>query len=136
MTVICTALEPGMAASQLPRLMPLITAGYAYGDQFPPADFGDLVRNGKILIWVAIDDVTGEVLTAVTTELVPMISGLACWIGQCSGRRMREWIHFHLKIEEYARAEGCVKTILRGRGGWGGVMDGYKVKSVTLEKVL
>jgi hypothetical protein len=125
-----------MAASQMGRLMPLIEAGFAAGDNIVPDDFGDRVRDGRTLIWVAIDDEDGELLSAVTTELVPMLPGLVCWIGQCGGKRMDQWVHFHLKIEEYARAEGCVKTRVVGRPGWSRALEGYEVRNVTLEKVL
>lgn len=125
-----------MAASQMARLMPLISAGFAAGDNIVPENFGERVRDGRVLIWVAIDESTGEILTAVTTELVPMLSGLVCWIGQCAGSRMKEWVHFVKKIEEYARAEGCAKTRIVGRPGWSGVLEGYEVRNVTLEKVL
>lgn len=136
MTVICTALAPDVALSQWPALRGMIDIGFAAGGDFMPEDFPDRVGDGKVLIWVAIDDVTAEVLTAVTTELIRMRAGLVCWIGQCGGQRMRDWIQFHLKIEEYARAEGCVKTIVKGRFGWEKVLEGYKVRTVTLEKVL
>lgn len=136
MTAICTALAPEVAASQWARLGPMVDEGFAAGGDFMPEDFEKRVAAGTVLIWVAMDDTTGEVLTAVTTELIPMRLGLVCWIGQCAGTRMREWVHFIAKIEEYARAEGCVKSVVKGRFGWEGVLDGYKVRTVTLEKVL
>lgn len=138
MTIICTALSPDAAASQWPVLRPLIDVGFAAGGDFMPEDFPEMVRDGKVLIWVALDDETAQVLTAVTTELIRMRVGLVCWIGQCGGERMHEWIHFIEKIEEYARAEGCVKSIIKGRWGWEKTLkdEGYKVRTVTLEKVL
>lgn len=101
-----------------------------------PEDLPDQIAAGKVLIWVAVDDETGVVHAAMTTELIPMRAGLVCWMGQCGGERMRDWSHFHTQIEEYARAEGCVKTLLKGRGGWERVLEGYKILTVTLEKVL
>lgn len=137
MTVICTALAPEMASSQWPALRGMIDVGYAAGGDFMPEDLPDQIAAGKVLIWIAVDDETAQVLTVVTTELVPMRVGLVCWIGQCGGERMREWVRFIVKIEEYARAEGCVKTIIKGRFGWEKILgDGYKTRTVTLEKVL
>lgn len=136
MTVILTALSPDAAAAQWAVLRPLIDIGFAAGGDFMPEDFPIRVGDGRVLIWVAIDDASGEVLVAVTTELIPMRIGLVCWIGQCGGERLREWAHFIKKIEEYARAEGCVKTIIKGRFGWERIFGDYRVRTVTLEKVL
>lgn len=136
MAVIVTALSPDMAASQWPALRGMIDVGYAAGGDFMPEDLPDQIAAGKVLVWVAIDDETAKVLTVVTTELIPMRIGLVCWIGQCGGERMREWVRFIVKIEEYARAEGCAKTIIRGRFGWERVLEGYKVRTVMLEKAL
>lgn len=136
MTIICTALAPDIASSQWPALRGMIDIGYAAGGDFMPEDLLDQIAAGKVLIWVAIDEGTGVVHAAMTTELIPMRAGLVCWMGQCGGDRMREWVRFIVKIEEYARAEGCVKTILKGRPGWQGLLEGYKMRTVTLEKVL
>lgn len=136
MSIIVTALAPDVAASQWPALRGLIDIGYAAGGDFIPEDLPDQVAASKVLIWVAIDDETGVVHAAMTTELIPMRAGLVCWMGQCGGDRMRDWSRFHTLIEEYARAEGCVKTVLKGRFGWERVLEGYTVRTVTLEKVL
>lgn len=136
MTVVVTALSPEMAASQWPALRGMIDVGYAAGGDFMPEDLPDHVAAGKVLIWVALDDETGTVHAAMTTELIPMRVGLVCWMGQCGGDRMRDWSHFHTQIEEYARAEGCAKVVLRGRLGWEKVLEGFKIRTVTLEKVL
>ncbi len=101
-----------------------------------PENILEDIRYGRVVLWVAVDDETAVVHAAMTTELVPMRSGLVCWMRQCAGDRMRDWRDFHVQIEQYARDEGCVKTVLRGREGWERVLPGYKVRSVQLEKVL
>ena len=136
MSIVVAALEPSAAASQWPALRGMIDVGFAAGGEFMPEDLPQRIADGRVLIWVAIDEESGQVHAAMTTELVPMRSGLVCWMGQCGGERMRDWAQFHVKIEEYARAEGCVKVVLKGRMGWERVLDGYKVRTVTLEKVL
>lgn len=137
MAVIVSAVEPGTAAALWPRVGHMVDAGYAAGGDFVPADIIDRVESGRMLLWIAIDDENGEIYVAVTTELIPMRAGLVCWIGQCGGSKMDLWIRFIAQIEEYARNEGCVKTILRGRPGWQRVLaDGYKVRTVQLEKML
>lgn len=136
MTLICTALAPDVAAAQWPRLRPLIDEGFAAGGDFMPEDLSQQISEGKVLLWVALDDENGAVHAAMTTELIPMRCGLVCWMGQCAGSGMQNWSHFHTQIEEYAKAEGCVKVVLKGRFGWERVLEGYKVRTVTLEKAL
>ena len=134
--IVVTALEPRVALAQWPVLQPLIDEGYAVSGELMPEDIKDRILGEEILIWIAVDDETAKVHAAMTTELVPMRGGLVCWMGQCSGDRMRDWSDFHVMIEAYARAEGCVKTVLVGRFGWERVLKGYKVRTVTLEKAL
>lgn len=136
MSIVVTALSPDDAASQWPILRGMIDVGYAAGGDFMPEDLPDQIAAGKVLIWIAVDAETAVVHAAMTTELIPMRCGPVCWMGQCGGERMRDWSHFHVKIEEYARDEGCVKTVLKGRFGWERILEGYKVRTVTLEKVL
>lgn len=135
-TLALACLAPETAAAQWDTLRPLIDEGFAVGGDLMPDDMLELIGDGKVLVWVAVDDETAKVHAAMTTELVPMRIGLVCWMGQCAGDRMREWRDFHTKIEDYARGEGCVKTILKGRFGWERALEGYRVRTVTLEKVL
>lgn len=136
MTVHVEAVEPGVASSIWPRVSGMIDIGYMAGDDLMPADMLERIRYGRVVLWIAIDEDNGNILAALTTELVPMRSGLVCWMCQCGGDRMQDWSRFHIKVEEYARAEGCVKVALRGRDGWRGVLEGYRVRTVQLEKVL
>lgn len=130
------ALEPGTAASQWSALRGMIDIGYAAGGEMMPEDLPQRIAEGRVLLWVAVEDDTGIVLAAMTTELVRMRSGLVCWMGQCGGERMRDWADFHVKVEDYARAEGCVKVVIKGRFGWERVLKGFRVRTVTLEKAL
>lgn len=136
MTVHVEAVEPTLASSIWERVRGMIDIGYMAGDDLMPGDMLERIRYGRTVLWIAIDDEDGNILAAMTTELVPMRSGLVCWMCQCGGDRMQDWKRFHLKIEEYAKAEGCVKVVLRGRAGWERVLEGYKVRTVQLEKVL
>lgn len=136
MTILVEAVEPHQATQLWSRVRDMIDIGYIAGDDFMPQDIIEQIRYAKIVLWVAIDDENGNVIAAMTTELVPMRPGLVCWMCQCGGDRMQDWSKFHVKIEEYAKAEGCVKVILRGRPGWARVLEGYSVRTVQLEKVL
>lgn len=136
MTVHVEAVEPGTARQYWDRVRDFIDAGLAVCDELMPANMVDRIATGKTLLWVAIDDENGNIIAAMTTELIPQRSGLVCWMCQCGGERMQDWSRFHTKVEEYARAEGCVKVVLEGREAWQRVLRGYRVRSVRLEKVL
>lgn len=136
MSILVSAVEPEFASKVWSGVQAMIDVGYAVGDDFMPENILEDIRYGRVVLWVAIEQDDGVIHAAMTTELVPMRSGLVCWMRQCSGDRMRDWVDFHSKIEEYAKGEGCVKTVLRGREGWERVLPGYKVRTVQLEKVL
>lgn len=136
MAVIVEAVEPGTAVGIWPRVAAMIDAGAAKCDELVPEDILDRVANGKTLLWIAIEQTNGIIIAAMTTELVKQRSGLVCWMCQCGGDRLHDWSRFHTKIEEYARAEGCVSVVLEGREAWKRVLEGYTVRSVRLEKVL
>lgn len=136
MIIEVEAVEPGLASSIWPRVRDMIDIGYSAGDDLMPADMLERIRYGQVVLWVAIENPDGNILAAMTTELVPMRSGLVCWMCQCGGDRLQDWSRFHVKVEEYAKAEGCGRVVLRGRPGWQRVLEGYTVRTVQLEKVL
>jgi len=133
--MIVECIAPVLVPSIWDRVRPMIEAGYAAADEFMPEDMLDRLVGAKVQLWGAIGD-RGDIFAVLTTELVPMRSGLVCWMCQCAGERLGEWREFHRKVEDYARAEGCVKVVLRGRVGWQRALDGYQVRNVQLEKVL
>ncbi len=135
-TITVACVEPHMATKIWPKVRDLIDIGYAAGDNFMPENILEQIRYGTILLWVAVDEESGHIHAAMTTELVAMRCGLVCWMGQCGGDRMHDWSKFHVQIEEYAKDEGCVKVILKGRRAWEKVLSGYRIRTVQLEKIL
>jgi hypothetical protein len=137
MVTIAVACVPPQQVSRIwDRVRGMIDVGYAAGDDFMPEDMLRRLQSGTVLLWVAIDEDSGEIHAAMTTELVRMRSGLVCWMCQCGGANMPLWARFHTNIEQYARDEGCVKVVLRGRSGWQRVLEGYRVRTVQMEKTL
>jgi hypothetical protein len=136
MTVHVEAVEPGTAVQIWPRVRDMIDVALAVCDEPMPEDILVRLGDGRYLLWIAIDDESGNIIAAMTTEITKGRNGRVCWMCQCGGDRMQDWSRFHVKIEEYAKAERCVKVVLEGRRGWERVLEGYHVRSVRLEKVL
>jgi hypothetical protein len=134
--LVLACVAPSLIERVWPRVADMIERGYEVGDDFMPKDIVDRLVNNRMQLWVAMTDPDGIIYAAMTTELVPMRSGLVCWMCQAAGTRLKDWKQFHEKIEEYAKAEGCVKTVLRGRVGWQKALEGYSVRTVQLEKTL
>lgn len=112
---------------------PMIDAAYAEADEIMPAELQDHLREGKLLLWVSVDD--GEITGTLITALLRQRSGLACKLVACGGRG-GEWTSRCARIEAYARDEGCGKVFAEGRVGWPRVLPGYKTKRVVMEKRL
>lgn len=134
--LVLACVAPSLMVRVWGRVSDMIERGYEIGDDFMPADMLDRLLSSRTQLWVAISEPDGVIHAAMTTELIPMRSGLVCWMCQAAGTRLKDWKAFHLKIEEYARAEGCVKVVLRGRDGWRRALEGYEIRTVQLEKVL
>ena len=131
--LICIA--PHLARAFYPIVADMLDKGFAVGDEIVPPDLIERLEDKRMVLWAAV---VGEdrPVCACLTELVKMRSGLYCRITQCGGESLEAWRHLPAGIEEYARAEGCVKTVLGGREGWERVLVGYRRTWVTLEKVL
>lgn len=136
MGFVLTALSPDVAESQWPALRGLIDEAMAVGGEIMPEDFAERVGRGDVLVWTVIDEGTAEVVSAVTTELTRRREGLVCWVGQCAGRGAKDWIGLIAQIEDYARAEGCVKVASKCREGWRRLLKDYRVRTITIEKAL
>jgi hypothetical protein len=100
------------------------------------SSFADLeadVLTGMQLVWIAWDG--REIMAAATTHLVKPYNKV-CVLTACSGYDRAQWLPLFKQIEEYAKAEGCVKMRIFGRPGWERALDGYRREYVILEKAL
>ena len=96
------------------------------------SDFEDIERDvlaGNQLLWLAISD---HVEAAATTHL----SRGVCTLTACSGHQRERWLPLFVRIEKYAKDEGCRAMRIYGRPGWERVLDGYRREYVILEKAL
>lgn len=93
------------------------------------------VLDGNGLLWLAIA-AGDKIEAAATTLLVKTDKHLVCIISACGGSKMENWLHLLSGIEAWAKAEGAAKTRIIGRRGWAGVLEGYSVEHVVLERLL
>ena len=96
------------------------------------SDFSDIEKDvlaGDQLLWLAISD---HIEAAATTHL----SRNVCTLTACSGHNRERWLPLFVRIEKYAKDEGCSAMRIYGRKGWERVLDGYRVQHVILEKDL
>lgn len=114
-------------------IVEMIDAGFAAFDVPMPEDMKEQLRYGTRLLWLAIDN-KDHVWAAMLTQLFEMRSGKVCKVLECGGEKMRTWLHLREGIERYAKAEGCGRVIVEGRGGWARLLPDYRMIGVTLEK--
>lgn len=124
--------SPALVPQIWPMVSKMIDAAYAEVDEITP-DVRTWLVDGKGLLWIA--DYDGMIIAALTTSLVMKRSGLVCRMVACGGSQMELWVDFRRQIEEYAKAEGCVKVTAEGRPGWMRAL-GYRVSKVCVEKEL
>ncbi|BAF86846.1 hypothetical protein AZC_0848 [Azorhizobium caulinodans ORS 571] len=92
------------------------------------------LQDRQALLWVALAG--GEVIAAAVTELEVGDDGLSCRIVAAGGRDAGAWAPLIHGIEDFARAEGCVRVRFEGRTGWRRYHPDYAVKRVVFEKEL
>ena len=92
------------------------------------------ILHDRATLWAVFD---GDLIKATAvTQLTEKDDKTNCTIVACGGRDLNEWGHFISGLEDYARKEGCAVMRIIGRRGWQRVLKDYRVRSVTLEKVL
>ncbi len=127
------AIHPGMAADAFAHAAPFLARSYAESDQDLPADLLGEIASGAKQLWLAISD-SHAIVGAIITALYALADGKVCRMHHCGGDHMESWLHLRAKIEEYAKAEGCVRVMLEGRPGWARKLDDYRVTAVIMEK--
>jgi hypothetical protein len=129
--LICV--DPARIGEMWPHVRDKIRAAV---EQTGLSSFSDIesdVLRGASLVWIAWNG--REILAAATTELSKPRSKV-CTLTACAGHDRAQWLPLFKQIEDYAKAEGCMKMRIFGRKGWERVLDGYRVEHVVLEKGL
>lgn len=99
----------------------------------------EMLDREQIILWVMLDENTGNPVAAATTRVVeyPVCRSMAIdWIG---GKRMKEWLpKFSETLDKYAKDNGCKYIEGWGRPGWIKALKpfGYRQWSPTYRKEL
>jgi hypothetical protein len=105
------------------------------GDDNAEIVLADLKAGGSLL-WIIWDRGDRAMKGAVTTKLVKISHGLVCRITACGGLQLHRWAALLTKIENYAKAEGCMSMRIEGRRGWKAIFPDYAERWIMLEKRL
>jgi hypothetical protein len=150
--VEAACVPPWQIAKFLPFARQIIADATRRSGDWTQAEIIDGLTEGRMLLWLAIDDRTTArapaeapedghkrprvVLGAAVTQLHMTNAGKLCNIVLCGGKDFRRWVGLKDAIETYARVEGCTKVRMSGRRGWARVFRDYRQPYVTLEKML
>lgn len=92
------------------------------------------VKSNLALLWLAWDG--AKVWAAAVTQITSNNEDKTYTIVACGGEDRTRWMFLIDKLEEHARDEGCARVRINGRRGWTKALEGYRVRSVILEKGL
>lgn len=128
-------IEPGKVRDVFPAVRGLIEAvAERSGGRWSVSGLLERFMRGDWQLWIVWD---GRVRAIVATELYREMTGIkCCMIRFCTGSGAAEWSHLLAKIEDFARAEGCVYLDMLARKGWAKHLPDYKLTHVELQKEL
>jgi|6_EtaG_2_1085325.scaffolds.fasta_scaffold70869_2 hypothetical protein len=107
------------------------------GGEWSADDIMAAICRTEMQLWAAYRD-SGEAYALCVTQIVVYPQKKSCLIRLCVGKGMDDWMQFLEKIEEWARAMGCVQIEMRGRKGWEKTMKnlGYDRVHIAMRKPL
>lgn len=125
--------------ADMPRVLPMVSRllekviARSHGRYSLEGVVPRLLR-GEWHLWVVWD---GSPKAIVATDLYTDVGGnKACMIRFCSGEDAGSWTHLLVKIEMWAKAEGCRFIDMDARKGWAKHLPDYTVTHWVLQKAL
>lgn len=82
----------------------------------------DGLEDQRFQMWITWDD---KIRGVCITEIFETTEGLICCFVVAAGDRFRSLQHLGV-IERWARSKGCFACEIKGRRGWGRILDGYE----------
>jgi hypothetical protein len=128
------ACSPEALTALYPVALPFLERSYRRARQEVPVElYGELKRATRVL-WLLVRD--DAIIGAGITSLWNMRDGRVCKMEHCGGGTLKLWLPLGRVIEQYARAEGCVRVLAEARPGWARYAPDYKAVAIVLEKRL
>lgn len=129
------AVEPTKAHQLWRFVEPMLAAGFAAADEEMPKNMLELIESRHAVLWIAVVE-RSAIVAALATQLEVHPSGLVCKLMSVGGSELNSWRGHIGQVEEYAKAEGCIKMRLEGRDGWERALPGYRRVAIVIEKEL
>lgn len=109
-----------------------------FPDDWPVRETWRQGIEGILSFWVIWEPEERKAYGVVGTRLGEKVSGKRVLsIEIVGGEDHKRWVHLISDLEDYAKANGCQRVDIRGRGGWARSLDGYRLeREPTLMKVL
>jgi hypothetical protein len=131
---VLVCVDPARVHEVWPHVASLIAAAMRRSGLGEAADIARSLGEGTALLWLAWD---GErIVAAAVTEIAHVGGEKLCTILACGGTGFARFGHLIGGLEQYARAEGCVRMRICGRKGWARVLPEYAIARVIIEKKL
>lgn len=122
-----------------PIVRPILARACApapFGDA-APEDYLPALRDCRSQLWVAWRPpmrIDGALVTSIEQHRTGQKT---CRLALVAGAEMTAWLPLMPQLEEWALAQGCVRMEAKdGRPGWQRVMRGWRLKTITLERML
>lgn len=133
-----TALHP-VTNDKIEECWPLIeksiAAALSRDGLYGPEHVKEWVLRGTHQLWIAGSRERGIEALAVT-EMLRHPNGQVINFWLCTGTDRVRWIEHKNGIEEWAKGQGCTRSVAHARKGWAKALPDYKLTHVVLEKML
>ena len=120
---------------KLPMVRQLMHEALARANDYDfEADFLPDMKKGLLQLWVGVAAMKAGLVVVTRVEQRPKNR-----VGQimvCAGENRAFWLPFLTDIEDWFRAQGCVRVEALARPGWARDLADYRKTHVLLEKAL
>ena len=100
-----------------------------FPDDWPVRETWRQGLEGLLGFWVIWEPDEKKAYGVVGTKLGEKPSGKKVLVVEiASGSEHTRWAHLISTLEDYAKANGCQRVEIRGRGGWARTLDGYRLE--------
>lgn len=128
---LCVA--PEQVDDVLPHVIGMINDAVQRCGDWSLHDICYLLQGAQALLWIIWDG--NAISAAAVSQIIKVPKGKICQVIACGGTA-ESWPVAIVPIEDYGRAEGCVRMRIQGRQGWARVFPDYKTEWVSMKKEL